>query len=378
MNIKIVNSLKDIKASDWDALTSLNYPFTQHAYLHGLEQHECLEPFGWQAVYFIIEAEDIIQAAMPCYIKHNSYGELVFDHAWANAFEQYGEAYYPKLVTAIPYTPATGPRLLVNPKAANPNSLKIALIQAAQEFCQAQKMSSWHVLFIDAKLETFFLEQHMSTRHDCQFHWNNQNYASFADFLQQLSSRKRKNIKKERQLATQNKLIIKRRYADELTSEEIVRVHQLYASIFDRKYGTATLTLAFFEYLASHLGEQTLIFSAHDEQDHMVAMSLLFKSDTTLYGRVWGCDGYYDFLHFELCYYQGIDYCIEQQLMSFDPGAQGEHKISRGFLPTKTVSAHWIKHPQFNNMIERFTLHEKQLMTEHCKELSNLSPYKNA
>lgn len=377
MKIRVTQTLADIRPADWDILTPNNYPFTKHAYLYGLEQHDCLIPFGWNPHYFLIEQDDQIIAATACYIKSNSYGELVFDHAWADAYQRSGFDYYPKLVTAIPYTPATGPRFLCHPKINNHPQLINLLIKHIKEFSQQFKLSSWHILFNVQNSGDQLENNDFITRHDCQFHWSNNNHQTFDCFLSELSSRKRKNIKKERKVLNTNKLTVKQRKASELSINELKQVHQLYASIFYRKHGTATLSEAFFISLGSHLGDNTLIFSAHNEQQEMIAISLLFISDSTLYGRVWGCSEDYDHLHFELCYYQGIDYCINNQLTTFDPGAQGEHKISRGFLPTKTVSAHWIAHPEFKTLIKRFTDHEKNMMQEHCNELMLSSPYKH-
>jgi len=376
MKIRVIQSLAEIPPVDWDVLTPNNYPFTKHAYLYGLEHHDCLIPFGWSPYYFVIEKNDQIIAATACYIKSNSYGELVFDHAWADAYQRSGLQYYPKLVTAIPYTPATGPRFLCHPKINNHYQLIELLIKHIKEFSQQFNFSSWHILFNPQKSTDQLQNNGFITRHDCQFHWTNHGYQTFDCFLANLSSRKRKNIKKERKVLALNKLTVKQRKASELSSNELKQVHQLYTSIFYRKHGTATLTEAFFVSLGTHLGDNTLIFSAHNELHEMIAISLLFVSNTTLYGRVWGCSEDYDHLHFELCYYQGIDYCIENGLTTFDPGAQGEHKISRGFLPTKTVSAHWIDHPEFKTLIKRFTDHEKKMMQEHCDELMLSSPYK--
>jgi len=376
MKIRVTQTLAEINPADWDILTPNNYPFTKHAYLYGLEQHDCLIPFGWNPYYFLIEQDDQIIAAIACYIKSNSYGELVFDHAWADAYQRSGLEYYPKLVTAIPYTPATGPRFLCHPKINNHSQLIDLLIQHIKQFGQQFNVSSWHILFNEQDAADQLQDNDFIMRHDCQFHWSNNNYKTFECFLAKLSSRKRKNIKKERQVLNSNQLTVRQRKASELSINELKQVHQLYASIFYRKHGTATLSEAFFISLGSHLGENTLIFSAHNEQQEMIAISLLFISDTTLYGRVWGCSEDYDNLHFELCYYQGIEYCIANNLVTFDPGAQGEHKISRGFLPTKTVSAHWIEHPEFKTLIKRFTDHEKKMMQEHCAELMLSSPYK--
>jgi len=378
MKIRVIQTLASINPSDWDCLTPDNYPFTKHAYLYGLERHNCLIPFGWSPYYFIIEQDQRLIAATACYIKSNSYGELVFDYAWADAYERSGLNYYPKLVTAIPYTPATGPRFLTHPDEDNYPFLKQQIITHIKDFCRQLNLSSWHILFNPKETEGSFEDDDFITRHDCQFHWQNQHYKTFDCFLAALSSRKRKNIKKERKVLDLNQLTVKQRKASELTKQELIQVHQLYASIFYRKHGTATLTEDFFISLGEKLGDNTLIFSAHNAEQKMIAISLLFKSDTTLYGRVWGCSEDYDHLHFELCYYQGIDYCIKHGLQTFDPGAQGEHKISRGFIPTKTLSTHWIEHPEFKTIIKRFTNHEKKMMQEHCDELMKSSPYKDA
>ena len=376
MKIRVIQNLSEIQPDAWDVLSPDNYPFTKHAYLHGLEQHDCLIPFGWSPYYFLIEQDDQLVAATACYIKSNSYGELVFDHAWADAYQRSGLEYYPKLVTAIPYTPATGPRFFCHPSVDNKLQLIQQLITHITEFSQQFKLSSWHVLFGQKESVNLLEKNQFITRHDCQFHWRNNNYKTFDCFLAELSSRKRKNIKKERNVLANNSLTVKQRKASELSHDELLQVHQLYASIFHRKHGTATLTQQFFINLGENLGANTLIFSAHNSQQEMIAISLLFISDHTLYGRVWGCSEDYDHLHFELCYYQGIDYCIKHGLTTFDPGAQGQHKISRGFLPTKTSSAHWIAHPDFKPLIKRFTDHEKKMMQEHCDELMKSSPFK--
>lgn len=378
MQIRVIQTLSEISSQTWDLLTPNNYPFTKHAYLYGLEHNDCLIPFGWSPYYFLIEKDNQLLAAIACYIKSNSYGELVFDHAWADAYQRSGLAYYPKLVTAIPYTPATGPRFLFYPDVENSNFLQQQLVNHIKEFCQQLNISSWHLLFNQQSSIDLLSNNDFISRYDCQFHWRNNNYKTFDCFLSELSSRKRKNIKKERKVLTLNQLSVKQRKASELSKEELIQAHKLYASIFYRKHGTATLTENFFISLGKNLGDHTLLFSAHNKHAEMIAISLLFVSNDTLYGRVWGCSEDYDHLHFELCYYQGIEYCIKNGLSSFDPGAQGEHKISRGFLPSKTVSAHWIKHPQFRTLIKRFSDHEKKMMEEYCDELMQRSPFKDS
>jgi predicted N-acyltransferase len=296
-------------------------------------------------------AEQLI-AAVPCYIKTNSYGELVFDHAWVNAYHRAGLDYYPKLVTAIPYTPATGERFLFNhelvPGEDEQQPLRETLVQVIQGFCNDQKLSSWHILFAEKEVLDGLDRRDIMQRSDVQFHWQNDDYQDFDDFLSRLSSRKRKNLRKERRSV---------------------------ARIYQRKYGTATLTPAFFQHLGEYMPEQVLAAITRD-QGEIVAASLFFRSDTHLYGRVWGCDQYFNNLHFECCYYQGIDYCIREGLQCFDPGAQGEHKLARGFLPTLTWSGHWIAHPQFREAIEQFLQQELRYIDSYQSDLLDHSPYK--
>ncbi|HEY5740142.1 MAG TPA: GNAT family N-acetyltransferase [Gammaproteobacteria bacterium] len=379
--VGVSHSLSEIPAAQWDALGEAGYPFTRHAFLYGLECHGCLEPFGWYPAYFHLHAGVQLLAAIPCYIKTNSYGELVFDHAWVHAYERHGLDYYPKLVTAIPYTPATGPRFLVNRElvddAADHEHLRDLLCRAIQGFCSEQKLSSWHILFADKPLLDALEPRDIMPRSDVQFHWSNRDYPDFAAFLAELSSRKRKNIRKERASAAAHDLDIGMHRGESLSAADWQRIHALYAGIYRRKYGTATLTADFFEHLGDAMPAQVLAALAR-ERGRIVAASLFFSSDSHLYGRVWGCDGYFDHLHFECCYYQGIDYCIEQGLACFDPGAQGEHKLARGFLPTLTWSGHWIAHPQFREAIANFLQQERNHIRAYQAGLLEHSPYRHA
>jgi len=371
-----LESLADIKPDDWNALTRHHYPFTQHAFLHGLQEGGCLEPFGWHPHYFLAYEGEQLIAALPTFIKTNSYGELVFDHSWAQAYAQVDLAYYPKLVTAIPYTPATGPRFICLPDLHDSQGLLQQMLDTVKTFCELHQLSSWHLLFDNDASAEQLTEQDFLPRHDCQYHWHNHNYADFDDFLAQLNSRKRKNLRKERKSIAEQGLQIEAFSGDQLDEAQIDTLHKLYAGIFERKYGTATLTAKFFHYLCRHLGSQVLVYFARDGQG-ICAASLLFRSDTHLYGRVWGDFREYRNLHFELCYYQGIDYCIREGLQVFDPGAQGEHKISRGFLPTRTVSYHWMRNRHFHQLIERYLNQERQHMQMQCEHLMQSSPYRN-
>ena len=378
--VRICNSLSEINESSWDALGDPDYPFTRYAFLYGLEQHDCLEPFGWHTVFFLIYEGSVLAAALPCYIKTNSYGELVFDHAWSQAYQRSGLDYYPKLVTAIPYTPATGERFLINQALVSEDDdaqqYRLLLSSAAIKFCQEHRLSSWHILFAHARILRLFESKTIMLRSDVQFHWQNHQYTDFEDFLGRLSSRKRKNIRKERIAAHQHGLDIKMFEGHQLDAREWSRVHQLYAAIYQRKYGTATLSADFFQHLGKSLGDRVLVVTARDA-DEIVAASLFFRSDSHLYGRIWGCEAYARDLHFECCYYQGIEYCITRQLEWFDPGAQGEHKLSRGFLPRKTWSGHWISQPEFRTAIAGFLQQEQQHIDAYQAQLMQHSPYRN-
>lgn len=379
LEVEIIQSLNEIEASHWNALGEADYPFTRHEFLVALENHNCLQEFGWQSAHFLVRDADRVVAALPAYIKYNSYGELVFDHSWAQAYERSGQPYYPKLVSAIPYTPATGPRFLIHHEIEETNirdELQTLLIRVVQQFCISQKLSGWHLLFPREILaKSLKSKPQLLYRYDCQYHWQNRDYRDFNHFLSQLSSRKRKNIRKERESVTSEDLDIIQRYGDELDSAQWQRVHQLYASIFDRKYGTPTLSQSFFEQLGRTMGKRVWLVMVEKAQE-IIAFSLFFISDSTLYGRVWGCDEYYNHLHFECCYYQGIDFAIQQGLSHFDPGAQGEHKISRGFLPTRTCSAHWLADEQFHQMIAHYLQQEEAHINAYCAQQAERSPYR--
>lgn len=379
MQISICQSLSEVTQREWDALGRADYPFTRYAFLYGLELHNCLQPFGWHPVYFLIREDDRLVAALPAYIKTNSYGELVFDHAWASAYQRHGLDYYPKLVTAIPYTPATGERFLLDLERIEPGDrqkYRDTLCSAAIQFCRTERLSSWHILFEQESTLRQLDGDVLMLRCDIQFHWANRHYRDFDHFLAALSSRKRKNIRKERNSSLEYRLDIQFQQGSELTSSDWEKVGDLYQGIYDRKYGTATLNAGFFEHLGKNMGSRILVAAARENHE-IVACSVFFRSDTHLYGRVWGCDYFYRDLHFECCYYQGIDYCIREKLQCFDPGAQGEHKLSRGFLPTKTWSGHWLAEPAFVDAVSHFLRQEGEYIDAYQADLMEHSPYRS-
>jgi len=341
-------------------------------------------------------------AAMPTYVKTHSYGEVVLDWAWADAYQRHDEEYYPKLICAIPFTPAPGPRLLVRHDQPFEATVKL-LANTACQFTQEQKFSSLHWLFTrpeECRVLCGETERDLNSnsptdvrstdqayplppllkRMDCQYHWHNDNYTSFDDFLSRCTAKRRKTLKRERRYVTDAGLTLERRKGHTLSAQEWQWVHQFYVSTFDSKWGNPSLTEAFFKQMGNTFGESTLIVFAYDPNDadaeKPVACSIMFLGGNRLYGRFWGCRREYHCLHFEACYYQGIEYCIENNLTYFEPGAQGEHKITRGFVPTLTESVHYIAHSGFRDAISNFLEEEKKHVRDRCAGLTDLLPFK--
>ncbi|MGN6322676.1 MAG: GNAT family N-acetyltransferase [Dyella sp.] len=363
-------SIDDIAVTAWDALRPDDNPFLSHAFLAGLERTGCIRPeWGWQAHHLGLYRKGVLIAAAPLYLKGNSHGEFVFDWSWASAWEQAGGEYYPKLLNAVPYSPVTGPRLLVG----NDPALRELLVEAMQQQAQRLQLSSVHANFlVEEDLAAFGAD--WMARNDVQFHWHNHGYADFDAFLAALNHKKRKNIRHERKHVAQRGLRIAMAGGAELGMREWRRVHALYASTFDAKGNHAALTEAFFQYLRKEFGNIVqLALAWHDEE--IVAMALMLRSATTLYGRYWGASVDVPDLHFELCYYQGIEYAIAQGLQRFEPGAQGEHKLARGFLPVRTHSRHYLVHEGFRSAVRRALAHECQSMDAYAEELLDHSPY---
>lgn len=376
----VIGSLNEVSSNTWNYLTGTHTPFLRHEFLSALEKHHCVgELTGWIPQHVLVYENETLLGAMPQYLKTNSYGELVFDWAWAEAYQRSGLNYYPKLVSAIPYTPATGPRLLISPDADR-DVIAPQLVQTALEYAKQHRISSLHCLFPHAKDLQQFEKQGLLTRLGCQFHWSNlpgeQHYRDFDDYLDHFTSSKRKKIRRERRQVIESGVTLHRMHGNELSDEQWQSVHRHYCSTFDRLSGHATLSLNFFREISQSMPQQLIVMLA-EHNGNAVASAICFRDDTTLYGRHWGCDAHFQNLHFEACYYQGLEYCIEHKLQRFDPGAQGEHKISRGFLPTPTWSAHWIADPTFKKAIEDFLQRETLGMQHYIKELSEHSPFKH-
>lgn len=374
--IKIIESLHDISASEWNALTDEKFPFTHYEFLVALENNGAVgKEFGWLTKFFLVYDEDKLVGALPAYIKFNSYGEFVFDWAWADAYHQNNIRYYPKLVSSIPYTPATGPRLLI-PDKKNYQQIADALINSVLSFAEKSQLSSFHCLFTNKQdTEYFNKNPHFMMRLGCQFHWSNNNYEDFPDYLDKLTSKKRKQIKRERRIVKEQQIEFEILNGLTATDEHWDVYHCFYENTFERKSGMPTLSKNFFKEIARTMPENIVLVLAK-YQDEYVASAFNLKGSETLYGRHWGCSENFDNLHFEACYYQGLEYCINNKLKHFEPGAQGEHKIARGFMPTKTWSAHWIAHPQFSKNISNFLNHETEGMLHYIDELNEHSPFK--
>ncbi len=375
MKIQICHQISLIDESQWNALVQDNNPFLRHEFLTALEKHNCVgEKFGWLPIHIAIYQDDDLVGAMPLYEKYNSYGEFVFDQSWAEAWQQHGLRYFPKLVCSIPYTPASGQRLLIKTKQLS-HSLYPLFLKVLRELSVQRKMSGFHILFPQQPELDWLKQQGMFIRHDCQFHWHNKRYSTFDDFLAQLSSRKRKNIVKERQAVVNAGVTLKRVNGHQASEQDWQQMSHFYERTFTEKWGTATLNYEFFIEVAKKIPEQVVLVLA--QQDNIcIAGALMFCSDTHLYGRFWGCDKTIKGLHFEACYYQGIEYCIENNLAVFEPGAQGEHKVSRGFIPTLTRSAHYLMENPFEQSIIKFVEYEKSNVLNYINEINQHLPYK--
>jgi len=374
LKINIHERIEEIPAEQWNQLVRDNHPFLRHEFLYAMERHGCVgRHFGWLPRHLAVYEDDRLVAAMPLYEKHNSYGEFVFDHAWADAYRRNGLAYFPKLVSAIPYTPATGQRLLC--REDREDELYPILLHSALQLAEDLGASGFHCLFPPRQEQQFMTRQQLLTRLDCQFHWHNRGYRTFDDFLADLTAKKRKNIRQERRRVAQAGVVLRRLDGHSAGPGDWQDFTRFYNRTFEEKWGIATFNYDFFHEVAQRLPDQILLVLA-DLDDECIAGSLMYRSDSTLYGRHWGCERQIDSLHFEACYYQGIDYCIAEGLSRFEPGAQGEHKIPRGFRPTLTRSSHWIADARFRQAISAHVLHEQEAVRQYIEELEQSLPFR--
>ncbi|MDC1054026.1 GNAT family N-acetyltransferase [Alphaproteobacteria bacterium] len=372
-----IDSLKKIKKEEWNACVDSDHPFIQYEFLFALEESEsACSQTGWKPYHYIeLNDDNDIIAICPLYLKSHSYGEYIFDHAWADAYHRHGLNYYPKLQSAIPFTPVTGERIFISKKIKNKKDKIKEIINNIIREAKKLNVSSAHFNFIKNPNE-WDAEEPIMIREGIQFHWENNNYKSFDDFLITLSSRKRKQIKKERECLKNNNLQVKLLSGDELQKEDLEFFYECYLDTTGRKWGSTYLKKEFFMNILSNFKNKILLMIAYQD-DNRVASALNFLSKTHLYGRLWGSKFEVPYLHFELCYYQAIDYAIANNIKYVEAGAQGEHKLSRGYLPQKTWSAHWIKEKDFSKAINKFLNEESKMISSHKQDLEALGPYKN-
>ena len=368
---ELLSKVSEIPADQWDALNPCGNPFVAHAFLAALEESGSVGAgTGWSpAPIMIRDADGIPAAALPAYLKSHSQGEYVFDHHWADAFERAGGQYYPKLQIAAPFSPVPGPRLLLRDPALAP-----AILAAAEAVVDQNGLSSAHATFVEEGELDAFRAAGWLTRMGTQFHWQNRDYADFDDFLSALSSRKRKAIRKERAAAQSAVRIAQIRGAD-IKPDHWDAFWVFYQDTGARKWGQPYLTRAFFDLIGESMQDSIVLFLAYDG-DRPIAGALNLVSPDCLYGRYWGCTREVPFLHFELCYYQAIDYAIAHGLPRVEAGAQGEHKLARGYEAVPTYSAHYIANAGFRSAVADFLARESQAMERQIEFLGEMAPFK--
>lgn len=373
---RLVGAIGDIDPGDWDRCAGGDNPFVSHAFLHALEESGSVgDRSGWWPQHMVLSDSGNsgkIVGCLPLYLKNNSYGEYVFDHAWAHALEQAGGRYYPKLQCAVPFTPVPGPRLLT--ESRDP-AVKRALVRGAVEFARRMGVSSLHVTFASEADAAVMAEAGLLQRLGQQFHWHNRGYGSFDDFLATLSSRKRKAIRKERREAVESGLEIVTLSGSELTDEHWDAFFTFYMDTGSRKWGRPYLNRDFFRRLHASMADRVVLVLAR-RAGRWIAGAWNMRGKDTLYGRNWGCIEYHPFLHFECCYYQAIEYAIRHRLKRVEAGAQGEHKLARGYLPVPIHSVHWMADRRFHDAIGRYLQQERAHMAGLIEALDQHSPFR--
>lgn len=369
---RILDSLQDVMPVQWNRLAGDN-PFLQYAFLHALHETGCAaRGSGWTPCYVTLWREQTLAAAMPLYRKSHSYGEYVFDWAWADAYERHGLRYYPKLLCAVPFTPVTGSRLLAPTAELRRQLLSTALAMATEERC-----SSLHVLFPPTEQARELEDEGLMLRAGVQFHWSNPGYRDFEDFLAQLSHDKRKKIKQERRRVREAGVTFVRLSGREATDAHWDFFVWCYKRTYRQHYSTPYLSRAFFRRLVEAMPESLLLIVGSQGGEPACA-ALNVHNGHTLYGRYWGAAGFLSGLHFEACYYQTIEFCIERGIRTFEGGAQGEHKLARGFLPARTWSGHWLARPEFGRAVQEFLERETRGVGLYLDELSDHTPFRAA
>ena len=374
MKISVLDNIATIPKETWNRLVDDNDPFTTHSFLRVLEDSKSVhERTGWVPMHIAVWEQNELIAAMPLYLKNHSYGEYIFDWSWAEAAQQNNLPYYPKLLSAVPFTPATGNRLLLSDAESTEQAQM--LIQGAKAVAQATKASSIHLLFTPKSHKNLLKDSDLFPRLSQQFHWTNPGCTSFEEWLALFRTKDRKKIRAERRKAQQSVESIYSVPGTELTEEQIESIWFFYQETCQRKWGRPYLTKAFFRSLNQELADISLVFFAENE-GRIVASSLCFQRGQHLYGRYWGAEEFYDSLHFELCYHQPIQACLEHGWTRFEAGAQGEHKLKRGLLACETHSLHCLEHPGLHKAVEDFCQREALGIKQYITERNQHSPLK--
>ena len=374
---RFLNSIAEVYAASWNSLARGGAPFLRHEFLLALEESGCAVPrTGWTARHLVVDdARGTPVGAMPLYRKAHSRGEFVFDFSWANAYAQHGLAYYPKLLSAVPFTPVCGPRLLVG--SHDVEAMTGNLIKAAADYARSERLSSWHVLFPTDDQAARLRSAGLILRRDCQFHWYNRGYESFDAFLATFTAEKRKKAKRERRRVVEAGIVFDTYHGGDMDRSLWNAIYPFYADTFYRHGHEPYLNLDFFKRIAAAMPDRMMLKVARIGAE-LIAVAIFFVSDDALFGRYWGAGGNYHSLHFETCYYQGIEYCIEKKLQRFEPGTQGEHKVPRGFVPTLMSSAHFVADPRFAAAIRDFAAREARGVDSYAAAVTEHVPYHRA
>jgi predicted N-acyltransferase len=371
---RVVTRIDEIPAAQWNALALAGNPFVRHEFLLALERTGCVgAAAGWMPNHLILEDGKRLLAALPLYRKSHSWGEFVFDWSWARAYDQAGLPYYPKLVSMPPFTPATGPRLLIAPNA--PSDAKARLTHELLTIAKSEHLSSAHLLFLTDEDRAALQDQPFLWRKDCQFHWYNRGYRSFDDFIATFRADKRKKALRERRRVHEGGVTFRTLTGADMDSKLWDIVFGFSAATFTEHGHEHYLNVEFFRAVSAVMPE-TVVVKLAEYQGEAIATAIFFRGEKVLYGRYWGADANYHSLHFETCYYQGIEYCIEHGLQHFEPGTQGEHKVPRGFEPTTTWSAHWIADPRFRRAIDEYLNVERAQIDQYILEVEQHTPFR--
>jgi predicted N-acyltransferase len=374
MPARIVNSLSTVDRDAWNSLDLDGSPFLRHEFLASLEAAGCADAStGWQGCHLLLEEDGLLLGAVPLYLKNHSWGEFVFDFSWANAYTRAGIDYYPKLVSAVPFTPAPGPRILLSPER-EPARTRGVLLDELDRTARTLGVSTLHVLFVEPSDLEAFANSGYLLRKDCQFHWHNRGFASFEEFLGTFRADKRKKVRRERRRVHEQGIRFVTLDGSSIDAERWRDIHALTAGTFHRHGHESYLNREFFASVARSQPETVMVKLAM-HCDLAVAAAVFFVGKNTLYGRYWGARAEFHSLHFETCYYQGIEFCIERGLASFEPGTQGEHKIARGFEPSATFSAHWIADRRFNRAIGQYLAEETRAVEAYMDDVRQHLPY---